>query len=287
MIRSVSPEDLERVRSFLESHVETSLFLLSNLALFGSSLGEHSNSGNYYLVEAGEHVAAVFCLSRRGYLLAQAGGRAELAPGIFAAAVREPMPIRGVVAEWPLAEALWRLLLREPGFVPELSSKDVLYRRSLTDDIGPPSRLPAGLAVRALHPSDYAQWESLNTAYLREVHLPTPVVDAAHELEFAHRARSRWWWGAFLGSQLAATVALNAAYGAVGQVGGVYTRPADRNRGLARLAMLLLMEECREHHGFERLVLFTGEDNHAARRLYESLGFEPGGAFGLMTGSRL
>jgi len=36
---AVATADLERVRSFLEAHVETSLFLLSNLAIFGPRLG--------------------------------------------------------------------------------------------------------------------------------------------------------------------------------------------------------------------------------------------------------
>src|SRR5437763_1196693 len=35
MIRQVATDDLERVRGFLEAHLDTSLFLLSNLAVFG------------------------------------------------------------------------------------------------------------------------------------------------------------------------------------------------------------------------------------------------------------
>ncbi|HEY0341381.1 MAG TPA: GNAT family N-acetyltransferase, partial [Steroidobacteraceae bacterium] len=100
------------------------------------------------------------------------------------------------------------------------------------------------------------------------------------------RTRARWWWGAFVGSQLVAIVGLNAAYGAVGQVGGVYARPEDRKKGLARAALELLVEDSREHHHFQKLILFTNEDNRGARRLYESLGFEPAGAFGLLLGSR-
>ena len=146
--------------------------------------------------------------------------------------------------------------------------------------------LPPGVVVRALDASDFEQWERLNTAYCAEVHLPLPVVDAAHEAEFVRKTRAKWWWGAFVGSQLAAVVGLNAAYGVVGQVGGVYARPEDRKKGLARAAMELLMDESREQHHLEKLILFTSEDNQSARRLYESLGFEAAGAFGLLLGSR-
>ena len=158
---------------------------------------------------------------------------------------------------------------------------------SLAHRARPPAiTCPAGLTVRALDPSDFDQWERRNTAYLAELQSPLPAIDEAHEAEFARRTRARWWWGAFVGPQLAATVALNAAYGGVGQVGGVYTKPVDRKKGFARAAMWQLMEECRAHHRFEKLILFTGEDNQPARRLYESLGFRAAGAFGLLLGSR-
>jgi predicted GNAT family acetyltransferase len=287
MIRRVDIEDLERVRGFLEAHIETSLFLLSNLAIYGPHLGESWFSGNYHLVEQDGRIIAVFCLTRRGNLLVQAGGRTDLADAILETCESEPIEVCGVVGEWAVAEVLWGLLLADPRFEPSQGSKDVLYSVSLAHMVRTPATArPAGLTVRALDPSDFEQWERLNTAYLAELNLPLPAIDEAHEAEFARRTRARWWWGAFVGPQLAATVALNAAYGAVGQVGGVYTRPVDRKKGFGRAAMWQLMEECRAHHRFEKLILFTGEDNEAARRLYESLGFQAVGAFGLLLGSR-
>jgi len=285
MIRIVATEDLERVRAFLEAHVETSLFLLSNLAIFGPRLTDHWNSGNYRLIEEAGRVVAVFCLTRRGNLLAQAGGRADLAEPIMEDCESETIEISGIAGEWPTAVALWELLRADPRFEPGLASRDVLYRLALPGRAAT-RRLPTGLVVRPLDAGDFEQWERLNTAYCAELNLPLPVVDAAHEAEFARRARARWWWGAFAGSQLAAIVGLNAAYGSVGQVGGVYARPADRKKGFARAAMELLVEEGRACHEFEKLILFTNEENHAARRLYESLDFEVAGAFGLLLGSR-
>lgn len=287
MIRNVDTEDLGRVRSFLEAHVETSLFLLSNLALFGPRLGEHWNSGNYRLVEENGQVVAVFCLTRRGNLLVQAAGRTDLAESILEACEAETIEIGGVAGEWPTAEAVWELLRADPSFEPGHGSRDVLYRFTLTgNEVATPSSPCEGLTVRALEAGDFEQWERLNTAYLAELHMPLPGGGAAHEAEFARRTRARWWWGAFAGSDLVATVGLNAAYGVVGQVGGVYTRPADRNKGVASAAMRLLMQDASTHHRFEKLILFTGEDNQGARALYESLGFEAAGAFGLLFGSR-
>ena len=287
MIRNVETNDLERVRGFLEAHVDTSLFLLSNLAIFGPRLTDHGNSGNYRLVEEAGQVVAVFCLTRRGNLLVQAAGRADLAESILESCEGETIEVCGVAGEWPTAAALWELLRADPRFEPTLGSKDVLYRLPLAEGAEVTrTAAPREVIVRALDASDFQQWERLNSAYCAELKLPLPVLDDAHALEFARRTRAKWWWGAFVGRQLAAIVGLNAAYGSVGQVGGVYARPGDRKKGLARAAMELLIEDSREHHHFTRLILFTGEENPGARRLYESLGFELTGAFGLLLGSR-
>ncbi len=286
-LRHVGPEDLERVRSFLEARVETSLFLLSNLALFGPRLGDHWNSGNYQLVEEDGEIVAAFCLTRRGTMLVQSAGRADLAEAMVEACESEPIEVCGVVGEWQTAAAVWNLLRADPWLEPGHASRDVLYRLPLPGHVElEPAVRPAAIQSRALQAGDFEQWERLNTAYLAELHMPLPVVDAAHEAEFARRTRARWWWGAFAGADLVATVALNAAYGSVGQVGGVYTRPADRRKGIARAALRLLIRDAFDYHQFEKLILFTGEDNAGARRLYESLGFEAIGEFGLLLGAR-
>src|SRR6266436_808157 len=110
MIRYVTDPDLENVRAFLESHVDTSLFLLSTLNSLGPRLGDHLNSGNFWVVEEHGRIVAVCCLTRRGNLLVQADGRRDLADQIFEACEMEAMEIRGIVGEWPTAEALWKLL---------------------------------------------------------------------------------------------------------------------------------------------------------------------------------
>lgn len=286
-VRDVTDADLARVRLFLEEHLESSLFLLSNLAVLGPRLGEHFNSGDFRLLEQDEQVIAVFCLTRRGVLLVQAGGRAELGRWILDACKPKRIAVNGVIGEWPTSEAIWERLRADPTLRPKHTSRDVLYRLSLRTWPGrDASLIPSGVSVRALHPEDFPQWEPLNTHYLEERGLLPAPDPAQRREEFVSRARARLWWGAFNGPRLAALVGLNATYGQLGQVGGVYTLPESRRTGLSRAAMHLLMEDSRDYHGFECLTLFTGEDNIAARRLYESLGFEQTGAFGLYFGER-
>jgi predicted GNAT family acetyltransferase len=284
MIRHVTDSDLQRVRAFLESHVDTSLFLLSTLAALGPRLGSHVNSGNFRLIEEGGRVAAVFCLTRRGNLLVQAGGRTDLAEQIFEECEAEPLEVRGIVGEWPAAEALWKLLRADPRFEPTHALKDVLYRMMLRDTIRP---VDESLHVRALHADDFAQWEQLNSAYFCELSLPLHATLEQRRTDFMVRIRSGLWWGAFDDCyDLVSIAAINATYGSMGQVGGVYTRPEARKQGLAKAVMRLLIQDCRKRLRFAKLILFTGEDNTAARRLYEALGFEAAGGFGLLLGDR-
>ena len=284
MIRHVTDSDLERVRAFLESHVDTSLFLLSTLAALGPRLSEHLNSGNFRMVEEHGSIEAVFCLTRRGNLLVQAGGRADLAEAIFESCELEPVEVRGIVGEWPIAEALWKLLRTDPRLEPTHALKDVLYRLELRKS-GP--RVEESVHLRALDAQDFVQWERLNSAYFAELNLPLQATLEQRRTDFMVRIRSGLWWGAFDDCfELVSIAAINASYGSLGQVGGVYTRPAERKQGLSRAVMQLLIRDCRERLGFGRLILFTGEDNIAARNLYESVGFAAAGQFGLLLGER-
>jgi predicted GNAT family acetyltransferase len=285
MIRHVTDSDLEHVRAFLESHVDTSLFLLSTLNALGPRLGSHLNSGNFRLLEEDGRIVAVCCLTRRGNLLVQAGGRTDLAGQIFQACETDPIEIRGVVGEWPTAAALWELLRADPGFETTHALKDVLYRLLLEDSgVVAPSE---PINVRMLDSNDFVPWERLNSAYFAELSLPLQATLEQRRNDFIMRVRSGLWWGAFDDDyELVSIASLNAVYGSLAQVGGVYTRPADRRKGLSRAVMQLLIDDCRTRLGFDRVVLFTGEDNTAARKLYESVGFEVGGHFGLLLGDR-
>jgi len=294
MIRHVTDSDLQRVRRFLESHVDASLFLLSTLTALGPRLGSHLNSGNFHLVEEGDELVAVFCLTRRGNLLVQAGSRADLAEQIFEACEAEPIEVRGVVGEWPTAHALWQLLQADPRFVATHHLKDVLYRLPLTehgaghpDLAAQPSGTASNTTVRTLDANDFARWERLNTQYFAELRLPIQATLEQRRGDFIARTRSGLWWGAFddLG-ELTSIAALNATYGSLGQVGGVYTRPQDRRKRLSHAVLRQLIADSRTRLKFDKLILFTGEDNVAARALYEALGFEAHGAFGLLLGER-
>jgi predicted GNAT family acetyltransferase len=65
------------------------------------------------------------------------------------------------------------------------------------------------------------------------------------------------------------------------QIGGVYTPPALRSRGYAR-AVVAGSLAAAAAMGVGRSILFTGRDNVAARRAYESIGYRRIGDYGLV-----
>ena len=187
-VSHVAEGDIPRVQDFLRGHVETSMFLLSNLASHGHRLSDALNSGNFKLLADGNGVQGVFCLTRRGNLLAECGGRTRLASVIVDACRAEPIPIRGVVGEWRVADAIWRILI-DSGTIAEVvhASREPLYCLVL-DRNQAPQRDPL---VRSLTPEDFDVWEPLNTAYLREEGLPVQGSLEQRRSDFADGARAR------------------------------------------------------------------------------------------------
>lgn len=81
-----------------------------------------------------------------------------------------------------------------------------------------------------------------------------------------------------------AIAGLNASFGSMGQIGGVYTRPTHRRGGVATSVMRALHLDACTRLSMDKLILFTGEHNVAARRLYESLGYSEFGHYSLLFG---
>jgi RimJ/RimL family protein N-acetyltransferase len=84
--------------------------------------------------------------------------------------------------------------------------------------------------------------------------------------------------GAFAGAQLVGMAGfarnLREKSNHKGLIWGVYVRPTFRNQGVARTLMTTLLEHAKSHPGLEQIILTVAVEQTAARRLYQSLGFE-------------
>lgn len=195
--------------------------------------------------------------------------------------IQKNIPFHGVVGEWSLAKSIWDCAKQKiPTLKENPCKKNILYSVNL-EGITPNN---SEHEIKYLDPSDYAAWDKLNQAFQLEQNLDQEEAEAVRHRRFIQEIANQYWLGLFIGQQLVSTVAYIACVNKMGQIGGVYTLPAMRRKGLVRALMLQLMYDGKVKKHLDRLILCTGEDNFRARNLYESLGFKKIGYFGLLFG---
>ena len=104
-----------------------------------------------------------------------------------------------------------------------------------------------------------------------------PINPAVCKLSLRARLTTKYIYKVSVDGRIVAKAGTNARGFHWFQIGGVYTLPAYRNKGLAAAAVAhLINTHSAEAHGF---ALFVKTANTAALRVYEKLGFEQCGLF--------
>ena len=278
VVEPITDANRSEAAAYLARHEDACQFLINNMSEHGCCLTAHPNSGNFKLVRRGHAVVAVFCLTRRGNLLLQSDE--ECAGLILHACGAEELPLRGFIGSWSSVAPVWRRYKEAyPRYTPTFESKEILYSRVLADDDHDLTRDPT---VRLLEASDCEQWLAHSALYMSELGLPDDTSAEQKREAFARLIRSRAAWGLFSGGTLLSRAALNSHGSTVGQTGAVFTLPAHRRQGLARSTMRHMLSDCRDIHRHRKNILFTGEADLPAQRLYESLRYERIGSFALI-----
>jgi hypothetical protein len=205
MIVIIDESNLDLARRFLERTFDSSLLLLGNLASHGPRLGEHANSGNFRAIIENGAVVAVFCLTRRGNLLVQAGGRDDLAEEILGACAADCLPIHVVVGEWRAADALWRVLCRRADFRPGSTLKEVLYAVELAQ-IREGASVPP---VRLAKLDDFERWDALMHAFRTEENIPHQSTLEGRKAGFAEACAGGRYWAGIAGGQIVSTATIS------------------------------------------------------------------------------
>lgn len=273
MIRDAGPADRALVENLLSRRIDMAMFPLANLMAHGLGQGgfpsDHSHAMRFWLLEDRGTVA----LSRGGMLMPHltenldlATMRAALAGHKVEGALGPASAVRPLLAALGLSGTATRKDKDELAFALDLADLDILAL--------PGARLiPAGNAHKPL-------LHAWRTAYHCET-LGTPANEAttfaASDVDrMIERGNHRLL---ILDNQPVALTGFNATLPQIVQVGGVYTPPALRGRGLARLAVALHLSEVRAK-GVTRAVLFAASP--AAARAYRGIGFQPSGSFALV-----
>jgi GNAT superfamily N-acetyltransferase len=277
-ILDVSDANLRECTAFLKENEETAQFLINNLREFGPSLTDHHNSGNFRLVMIGDEIKGVFCLTRRGNLLVQS--EVNCPEAVLKSLRADPISLKGFVGDWQSIEPVLNLYRQmHPDYQPTYESKEILYSFALPAS---GAALVHDARVRFLGERDFPQWLAYTKAYLAELSIPDELSDEQKRSDFESRVQNRVWWGLFEGGTLLSMAALNSHSESVGQVGGVYTSPVHRQKGLGKAVMAHMLKDCRDVHHHAKSIFFTGETDIPAQKLYESLGYKRIGSFALV-----
>lgn len=272
MIRAAQAGDEAAIEAFLARHAETSMFLRSNLARFGLFNRDHPNATSYFVDES-KGLNAVFGISNAGFVLCQAPDAAADFWDAMRAVLQgcETAGITGEVSQ----VAMVKTALGLEGARFSLDRPEPLYRLSLDKmpDPGPAElRTPTNADLPLLREWIYAyDTEALGAPEGRATR--DRVAGEAQMVLESGTTRLLIEQG-----QTVAKTAFNATLPDMVQIGGVYTPPEHRNRGLARRAVAAHLREA-QAEGVETAILFAS--GAPACRAYEAIGFQRIGRYAL------
>ncbi len=268
MIRAAGTTDAAQVAAFLLQHVDGAMFPLSNLRNHGLADGDfasaHSHAMKVWMIGPG--VGGIVGYTRQGMLMPMlpdggdlSGLRAVLAGCDIRGAVGPAPQVRALLAALSLAGRPTVVNSDEPGFALDLAALHI------------PTVPGARIIAPALqHRTLMIGWRTTyQIAALGNQPGPAEVQAAVDVDGYLARDSHRLL---FVDDTPVAMTGFNATLPEIVQIGGVFTPPALRNRGYARLAVALHLAEARAA-GVVRAVLFAAST--AAARAYVAIGFQP------------
>jgi len=280
-LKILQPGDEELLKAFLSQHVNTSMFLRSNLQAAGLVDGNQRFQGTYVAAIENEKIQAVAAHYWNGMIVVQAPVYLEEVMG--AVVEKSNRAISGITGEAGQVK-LTRKALQLENRQTQLNENEILFSLAL-DKLQIPPALTSG-KVKCRHPLPeelelLTQWR---VAYcvetLGDIETPNLVAKCRRGIE-SSQAQARHWV-LIAENNLAAYSAFNAGLPDIVQIGGVYTPPTLRGRGYAKCVLAGALLDAKSQGAYKAL-LFTSENNLAAQALYRRLGFqETGEKYGLL-----
>ncbi|MDA5093315.1 GNAT family N-acetyltransferase [Aliiroseovarius sp. KMU-50] len=271
MIRPARHGDEAAMMTFLSLHAETTMFMRAGLARFGLASSDHPHAAKYWVEDKSGEIVGVFSRSNAGFLNARGEG------AIFWQGFHEAMQgqqIAGLNGAADIVKGMRAVLALEDAAY-DLNRVEPLYRLDLDQ-----MRDPGPDKIRKPKAED----ADLLTRWFRAYHIEAlgAADDETLTRVIADRVESTIATGhvrlMIEDGQPVAMTAFNAQLPDMVQIGGVYTPPEARGRGLARRVVAAHLNEVRAE-GVKTAILFASGD--AACRAYEAIGFERTGEYTL------
>lgn len=257
----VTQADLPRVTAFLEAHADFVMFPLNNLTRYGLD-GDFEYAPRIWVAETGGQITDLISVTKAGMVMPFLPNAAYQE----AAACLSGRSLIGIIGPDADVSGIQDALgMTETQM--ELDARETHFALPLVDLI-----LPEGNThVVAL--SDALQ--ETQTTWIVDYHVEVlgmerPKAEQEVPGRIAREIAENRCVVLMDGDTPVATTAFNAALPQIVQIGGVYTPPENRGRGLARRAVALHLEQARDQ-GVKRAVLFA--NNPSAIAAYRAIGF--------------
>jgi len=279
-IRILQPGDEAALEAFLLPRVESSMFLIGNVRAAGLADRGQLYQGTYAArLQDGKIVGVVAHYWNRNLILQDPVDPAALC----AAAVRASgRPIGGLLG--PNGQvALAKAALGIGGSSLQMDETETLYSLELGELVVPDALASGRVTGRRIQPGDVDLLTDWGAAYEVEALGEEDSLRLRRQVrEETERAiREQRTWVLEDGGRPVARSSFNTAIAEAVQIGGVWTPPELRRRGYGRAVVAASLLDARAA-GVEKGILFTGEDNIAAQKAYEALGFRPVGDYSIV-----
>jgi RimJ/RimL family protein N-acetyltransferase len=271
VVRVLKFGDEVALGAFLLPRVESSMFLIGNMRAAGLVDNGQTYQGTYAArLEDGKIVGVVAHYWNQNLVLQAPVGLMVLCAEAVKGSGR---PIRGLVGPSDQVEAAKRALSID-GSNAQMDETEKLYSLDLGGLVVPGILVSGKVKGRRIEYGDLDLLTEWRTAYAVE------ALGAEDGLELRRQCREqserslrekRTWVLEDEGRPVACS-SFNIAIEEAVQVGGVWTPPALRRRGYGRAVVAASLLDARTE-GAGKGILFTGEENIAAQKAYEALGF--------------
>lgn len=288
-LRVLGPDDAPALEGFLVRHADSSMILRSNVRAAGLVDRGQPYQGTYVGCFRHGALVSVAAHAWNGFLVLQTpleGTRGDAIDVCREAVARSGRAIRGLLGPWPQVAAaadlfaidLARVAKADPELLyaldlAELRVPEVLESVAHTERLACRKAAIDDLDVLGRIRHDYSV-ETLGAE-------PGDALLATARSDMARIVEQGIGWVLIEDGAIVAFSGYNAHLPDAVQIGGVYTMPSVRRRGLARAVVAGQLLDARAA-GVSRAILFTGRDHVAARRAYEALGFRAIGDYGLV-----
>ncbi|OSQ42029.1 GNAT family N-acetyltransferase [Thalassospira sp. MCCC 1A01428] len=280
--RLLHEPDRAALEHFLSTHTSSTMFLRNNLRAAGMGRRQHPLSADYFAaVTADGTVHAVIAHMRAGNVLVQGTPDNVGIINQLADFCRDHVtgPVAGILGPSEAAQAVmqcWGLMDSHYA----TNHDEALYHLDLDRlELSMPPLADSYQVVDAakIDRATLLRWmrdyemEALGAG-------ETPSLDGRVAARVVTALEDRAWWGLIVEGEPVALAGFNARLPDIVQLGPVWTPPAYRNLGYARLLVAKCLQAVRAR-GCKASVLFT--NNPAAARAYEAVGFEVIGTYRL------